>query len=183
MEKFHGHPSWRCRSVPQISYLSVAWDCKVTFRESRNKLPFFSLDQSLKLTNHLESRHNLEEHWQNFAKCDAQAQSNTKTKVQMSGARLWPYLPVECFCLQCTQGVSKSIVAQLEPNLQLLCGRYVADEGSHADTVSCHVSKMEKTPVLSVCDSGWDIWKWGQNDCVFTILHPLKTVLKPSKTW
>lgn len=46
VEKFHGHPSWRCRSVPQISYLSVAWDCKVTFWESRNKLPFFSLDQS-----------------------------------------------------------------------------------------------------------------------------------------
>lgn len=40
VEKFRGHPSWRRRSVPQISYLSVAWDYKVTFWESWNKLPY-----------------------------------------------------------------------------------------------------------------------------------------------
>lgn len=83
VEKFRHHPSWRCRS--QISYLSVAWDYKVAFWESWNKLPYFVW---IKVKNWPTL-------WNGMHKLKATLTftwilnwTELKTKVQMSGTRL-----------------------------------------------------------------------------------------------
>lgn len=68
--------------------------------------------------------------------------------------------------------------ACLEPILHLWRGRCkIGWQRQHCYLRPPAWLKKPKNPALSVCSHGWEVWKWGENEVVFTVLNPLKKSL------